>query len=429
MRIIFRDPLPIGSLSRPLGHPRLDSLLLHFVSLSIFLFIRPLLCALALLAGSAALAQTSANTPSRKFAHAPPALPLTDFYVTPDPLPPGKPGAIIRSEPSYDYRLFYEISAVRILYHSRSANGQDVAVSGVVLLPDKPPPPGGWPIIAWAHEFTGSARQCAPSLVTNLNDGPLLSMYVGLGYAVVASDYAGLGTDFPHAAFDMRSNALDVLYAIPAARAALSQLAGNWLVAGYAQGGLVAVGVAEAAGELAVPNFLGAISVSGVAAPAQIFSRLAQSPSYATLLFLAQGIGAVFPEFRAQDILTPGAIPLFQYLSQACDTSSGPPLRADQMLQPGWENNRYVKEFFARNTPGPKPAPTPFLVISGGADPDVPTDLTAHAVAQLCSQKNRVVFVNYPGLNASSALRNSVGEQVSWIHARFAGRAAPSNCP
>ncbi len=76
----------------------------------------------------------------------------------------------------------------------------------------------------------------------------------------------------------MRSNALDVLYAIPAARAALSQLAGNWLVAGYAQGGLVAVGVAEAAGELAVPNFLGAISVSGVAAPARIFSRLAQSP-------------------------------------------------------------------------------------------------------------------------------------------------------
>ncbi len=181
MPIIFRDPLPIGRLSRPPRYARLDSPLLHSVLLSIFLFTRVLLCALALLASSAALAQTSPNMPSRKFAHAAPALPLTDFYATPEPLPPGKPGELIRSEPSYDYRLFYEISAVRILYHSRSANGQDVAVSGVVLLPDKPPPPGGWPIIAWAHEFTGSARQCAPSLITNLNDGPLLSMYVGLG--------------------------------------------------------------------------------------------------------------------------------------------------------------------------------------------------------------------------------------------------------
>ncbi len=426
---MLRDPLPIGSSSQPRVRPGQGRRFPRVISLSIYLLTRILLCATVLFAGPVALAQNPATPPSRKFSHTPPALPLTDFYATPDPLPAGKPGELIRSEPFYEYRLFYDISAVRILYHSRSPSGQDVAVSGVVLLPEKTPPSGGWPVIAWAHEFTGSARLCAPSLISNLNDGPLLSMYVGLGYAVVASDYAGLGTNFPHAALDMRSNALDVLYAIPAARAALSQLGTKWLVAGYAQGGLVAVGVAEAASGLVDPNYLGAVAISGVADPREIFQRLVQSPSDPSLVFLAKGITAVFPEFRAQDVLTADAIPLYQYIGRACETSSGPRLVANQMLQPGWENNRYVKRFFARNTPGQKPTRAPFLVISGDADPEVPSMLTATAVAKLCNQEDRVLFVRYPKLTASAVVGNSVSEQVSWIHARFAGRPAPSNCP
>jgi len=62
-------------------------------------------------------------------------------------------------------------------------------------------------VIAWAHDLSGMARQCAPSLTRNLNRGPLLSMYVSLGYAVVASDYTGLGTDYRNAFRDIESNA------------------------------------------------------------------------------------------------------------------------------------------------------------------------------------------------------------------------------
>jgi len=76
------------------------------------------LWAAALFAGSAVFAQSQA--PSPKISHAPRTLPLTKFYVTPDPLPAGKPGELIRSEPFYNYNLSYEISAVRILYHSSS---------------------------------------------------------------------------------------------------------------------------------------------------------------------------------------------------------------------------------------------------------------------------------------------------------------------
>jgi alpha-beta hydrolase superfamily lysophospholipase len=386
------------------------------------------LWAAALFAGATAFAQSQAPA-SAKPAHAPRTLPLTKFYDTPNPLPAGKPGELIRSEPFSEYDLPYDISAVRILYHSRSQGGEDVAVSGVALVPEGTPPAGGWPVIAWAHDFVGSARQCAPSLLRNLNEGPLLSMYVGLGYAVVASDYAGLGTSFPNAALDMRSNAQDVIYSVPAARAALPQLGAKWVAAGYSQGGLAAVGVAEAGSEAGESNYLGAIAISGVAEAQEIFEHLAQGPSHRMLVFLALGIKTVFPEFRVEEMLTGKAIPLYQRISHACEASLWPELAANEMLKPGWENNRYVKEFFTRNTPGRKPVHGPMLLISGEADPEVPSALTATVVARLCKQKDRVLFVKYPGLNESAVIGDSVSEQISWIRARFAGLPAPSNCP
>jgi alpha-beta hydrolase superfamily lysophospholipase len=364
-----------------------------------------------------------------KHYNAPRTLPLSNFYETPAPLPAGKPGDLIRAEQAYEYHLSYEASTFRILYHSRSQQGEDVAVSGVVLVPDGAPPTGGWPVIGWAHDFVGSARQCAPSLLKNLNQGPLLSMYASLGYAVVATDYAGLGTDFPHAAFDTRSNALDLIYSIPAARAALPQLGKKWVVAGYSRGASVAVGVAESIDEIGDPNYLGAISIAGVAEPDELFQRLASGTGQPMLLFLAQGVKTIFPEFRIQEILTEKATPMYQSMSDACEALPGSDVVQNELLKPGWENNSYVKKFCERNRLGGKPAYGPLLVINGEADPAVPAALTARAVGQLCAQKDRILFVKYPGLDASGALGNSVSEQLSWIKARFAGLPAPNNCP
>jgi pimeloyl-ACP methyl ester carboxylesterase len=409
----------------------LESLLSSFVLRHgrIFSAVLKILWIVALSGSSTVLAHSQTPQPSPKISHSPRRLPLTEFYSTPDPLPADKPGKLIRSEPFYEYSLAYGISALRVLYHSRSPNGEDVAASGVVLLPDGPPPAGGWPVIAWAHEFTGSARQCAPSLQKNLNEGPLLSMYAGLGYAVVASDYAGLGTDFPHASLDMRSNALDVIYSIPAARAALPKLGTKWIVVGYSQGALVAGGVAEAESELGDSNYLGAIAISGIAEPQELFERLAQGTSYPIFVFLAQGIKTVFSDFRVEEILTPKAMPQYQYISHACEARLGPEPAVSEMLKAGWENDRYVKEFFARNTLGREVVRGPLLVISGETDTAVPSALTATTIARVCRQKERVLFVKYAGLNASAVLRNSVSEQISWIRARFAGLPAPSNCP
>src|SRR5260370_2956418 len=125
---------------------------------------------LAGLPGNPEFAQAQTATPAKGFRplH---TLPLTSFYDTPHPLPPGKPGELIRSEPTDEYNLPFELSALRILYHSRTANGDDVHVSAVVLVPEGKPPARGWPLVAWTHAFRGEARQCTPSLMNILGAG------------------------------------------------------------------------------------------------------------------------------------------------------------------------------------------------------------------------------------------------------------------
>jgi pimeloyl-ACP methyl ester carboxylesterase len=369
-------------------------------------------------------AQAQTTTPAKGFRPIP-TLPLTSFYDAPHPLPPGKPGELIRSEPIDQYNLPYELSALRILYYSRTTNGEDVAVSAVVLIPDGKPPAGGWPVITWAHEFRGAARQCAPSLMKNLGAGPILAMYANLGYAVVATDYSGLGADSGKPVLDMQSNAFDVIYSVAAARAAVKEIGPKWIAVGPFQGGMAAVAVAES--NVRDPNYLGSVATSGVADAQEAYQRFAQGSSNRMLLVLASTVKALYPEFQVSDILKGTAIPAYQWVAQTCGGETEPEF-TNGMLKPGWEDNRFVKEFFSRNIPGQKPARGPLLVISGEADPAIPTEMTGKTVARMCRQGSRILFLKYPDLDASGVMGASVADQISWIKARFAGYVAPGNC-
>src|SRR6202521_634327 len=376
------------------------------------------------LPGDAESAQAQTGTSTKGF-RPPPTLPLTSFYEAPHPLPPGKPGELIRSEPIDQYNLPYELSAVRILYHSRTANGEDVAVSGVVLISDGKPPAGGWTVSACGDEFRGAARQCAPSLMKNLGAGPILAMYANLGYAVVATDYSGLGADSGKPVLDTESNALDVIYSVAAARAAVKEIGPKWIAVGSFEGALAAVAVAES--EVRDPNYLGSVPISGVADAQEAYQRFAQGSSNRMLLVLASTVKAVYPEFQVSDMLKDTALPAYERVAQTCGGETEPKF-TNGMLEPGWESHRFVKEFFSRNAPGQKPAHGPLLVISGEADPAIPAEMTAKTVARMCKQGSRVLFLKYPDLDASGVMGASVADQISWIKARFAGYVAPGNC-
>ena len=353
--------------------------------------------------------------------------PLTKFYDTPEPLPKGNPGELIRAEEFDYYDLPPGVLAVRILYHSRSATEQDVAASGVVLYPEAKAPLGGWPVIAWAHELGGVARRCAPSLARNLQHGPFLSMYVGLGYAVVATDYTGLGTNFRNAFRDIRSNARDVIYSIPAAHQAVPELGSDWIAMGYGEGGLTAIGIGEL-GSIIDRHHLGGIVLAGLAGLKTV-DRTADGPLDNSSLFVAYGVKTVFPELEVKDILTQSGLALYQKLDQDCAGPSSPEKSTLEAMKPNWQHNRIVEQYFARNTIGEKPAHGPFLVISSEANSRTAGSGTEQVIRRMCQQGDRVQLETYANPDPGNVIGESVRDQMAWIQGRFAGRPAPSNCP
>jgi len=355
------------------------------------------------------------------------SLPLTDFYTTKAPLT-GKPGSLIRSESFDGYDLPAGASAIRILYESASAAGDEVASSGVVLLPDGTPPSQGWPVVAWAHPFIGTARTCAPSLMTGLHSAPLLNMYLNLGYAVVATDYAGLGTDFRNAFIDMKSNATDVIYAMQAAHQLKAPLGQRWVTVGEDDGGAAALAVAELEDSLHDTGFLGSVAISGAFDLKTALDRMAQGPWQDSLAFLAYGIQTVYPKFRPADWMTSKGLERYRVANQSCSTTaaeSRSPLK--DMLKPSWQSDPLVRDFVQRNTLGLKPARAPLLIISTeSANPG--DSMTARVVGRMCGQGDRIDVKSYSAADSSEVMGASMSGQVSWIKARFAGQASENDC-
>jgi pimeloyl-ACP methyl ester carboxylesterase len=362
-------------------------------------------------------------------------LPLTDFYSTPQNLAAGHPGDLLRQESFTGYSLPPGATAVRILYHSLDATGRDVATSGVVLIPGGTLPPGGWPVIAWAHGTSGVARLCAPSAMKDVYYGAegLMPM-VAAGFAVVATDYHGLGTEGPHQYVNKTAQAHDVVYSIPAARSAVRALGPKWVVDGHSQGGLAAWGVAEAEHDLKDPNYLGAVSVAGVAREADFFSHLSNTAGVGFYLaFMSAGIQARYSEFDPHELLSDN---MFEHYEEATKngcfyhgyaTYAATP--AGTLLRPGWKDSVWVHRFFEGNAVANAPIGGPLFVIAGEADQTVPIGGVRAAVKQLCAAKQMVTFRSYPGLDHDPAMEKSTPDQLDWIRSRFAGKPASSNCP
>ncbi|MGH9296698.1 MAG: lipase family protein, partial [Acidimicrobiales bacterium] len=195
---------------------------------------------------------------------------IPPFYTPPQPLSPAAPGSLIRAE------LVTGVPGVptgarlwRILYHSRTIYGADLAESGYVVAPAGPPPPGGFPVISWAHGTTGFSGICAPSLFTTEGGvGPYLipglAQYLRAGFVVAATDYQGLGTAGIHPYLLGASEGRAVLDAARASRRLPDlKTSDRVVIYGHSQGGQAAL----FAGELA-PSYAPELHVLGVVAAA-----------------------------------------------------------------------------------------------------------------------------------------------------------------
>jgi hypothetical protein len=195
--------------------------------------------ALAALLLSAGLAAPASAAP------APTAAAAADFYRAPSPLPKGAPGSLIRFRTAAVQPVGAPLStAWTVMYHSRDAQGRDVAVTGTVLRPNAPwTGAGPRAIVTLAPGTQGLGPQCAPSkqLVAGTEyEAPNIGLALAQGWVVVVTDYLGyttgatpsytVGPDMGHAVLDIVRAAAHVPGSGVQAGAPLAA----W---GYSQGG------------------------------------------------------------------------------------------------------------------------------------------------------------------------------------------------
>ncbi|UVF79842.1 alpha/beta hydrolase family protein [Gordonia mangrovi] len=134
---------------------------------------------------------------------------------------------------------------VRLSYLTKDARGAVVPASGIVRLPDGPRPRDGWPVVSWAHGTSGLGESCGLADSDDLirSTAPVVEALTDAGYAVVATDYIGLGPDSlgPHAYLHTRSEATAVIDIVKAARTVVIGLSDTWAAAGSSQGGHAAL--------------------------------------------------------------------------------------------------------------------------------------------------------------------------------------------
>ncbi|AYF99368.1 alpha/beta hydrolase [Protaetiibacter intestinalis] len=362
------------------------------------------------------------------------------FYEVPDPLPAGEPGELIRSLPIETAPAGSR--AWRVLYHSTGTTGDDIAVSGTVVVPDGEPPAGGWPVIAWAHPTTGAVAECAPSsgfapldLIEGMDD------LLDDGFAITATDYPGLGAAGPSSYLlgDVEGHA--VLDSVRAGRALEGvELSTDVFFWGHSQGGQAALFAAQDAAGYA-PE-LRPVAAAVAAPAAELATLLADDiddvsgvtiGAYAFTAYQA-AYEPTHPGLALTDILTPDAAAAAVKMEQLCLFGQNSELHAiatpliGGFLAADPSTTQPWSDFLVENTPGAAPFGVPVLVVQGESDELVRPSATADFVTRMCAAGQRLAYVGYPTATHATIVIQALPDVRAWFLAAREGSTSRALC-
>jgi pimeloyl-ACP methyl ester carboxylesterase len=374
-----------------------------------------------------------------------------DFYRYPSQstLERTAPGEILASEPMTVSSDLQSASsqAVRIMYRSVGLRGRPIAVTGFLLLPRGDTPPGGWPVTAWGHGTTGVGPVCAPSRQANLYpasdqyaETDAIVRFLQDGYAVVGTDYPGLGfpnkvSNFPQADLESRS----VIDSVLAARQVSPQLARQWFAVGHSQGAAAVLRVGQNAARWAPGlQFLGTVALAPPSHFNEVLDEMAAArpPVNAGLAalgaYLAVGAHLYSPRIRYPDVLVPELAAQLPVVKKLCENELTIYLTNVQLngiANPDWASNPALRRFVDTLEPATGRATAPILLLQGGQDQTVPVATTTTLNTQLCGFGDVVDYRVYPDADHESVLSAANKDMAAWMRDRLQGHQAPSTCP
>jgi secretory lipase len=364
---------------------------------------------------------------------------LSPFYRWKDALP-DKPGILLREEAAPQQP---EITAAglaqRILYTSTDVRWHAgiVPVSGTLYLPKGEPPAGGWPLVAWAHGTLGVSDRCAPSWAGHRpRDATYINRWLDAGFAVVATDYQGLGGPGPHTYLIWEAEGRAVLDSIRVALASQpGRLATKAFITGQSQGSGAALGATRIASTYAPELPLLATVATGIVStfpsgpykPADL-NAVAQ-PHYMTLMMLGGGLPDNAPP--VDSLYTEKGKPLLKAAREGCNIEMREVARkegitaANAFVEP-------IEKIMAGLLPAtdmtPVRMPVPVMLGTGLADHVLVPRRQFGAVSALCAAGSEIVWKTYPGITHNGSVNAAFDDARSLFREVLAGQKPTGNC-
>ncbi|WP_420873794.1 lipase family protein [Nocardia huaxiensis] len=347
--------------------------------------------------------------------------------------PTAAPGTVVSNE-ALPEQLWVTgtASARRLTYWTQDSDGRPALSTGAIFIPAGTPPPGGWPVVSWEHGTVGVGDDCAPSTAgRSQRDMDYLATWLRQGYAIVATDYIGLGTPGVHTYLDGRAEAHAAIDMVRAARAVDDSLASKWVAIGQSQGGGAAVFTASlATGYAPELDYRGAVATGPASNVVEAFSLIGpQGPAvsqahltaYAT--YVLNGLQAARPGLDLDSYLTPLGKDLMTAAQTLCFTpmaqrAAGIPL--NQLFSRPLSDG----DLMATARPVLDVPMTgydrPLFLGQGTNDLDVPIPLTTKLIADLELHGVRPEVHIYPGKDHSATMAASLPDSMPFVARLFA---------
>ncbi|MBB6424318.1 lipase family protein [Sphingopyxis sp. JAI128] len=344
---------------------------------------------------------------------------------------------LIAAEPMTDTPL--GTRAWRVQYWTTNGNGQRLAVTGIVAAPMEAVPPRPRRVIAWTHGAWGVAERCAPSLSPNFFEYSTGMDAVRSGYVVVAPDYIGLASPTMHPFLVGPDTANAVLDAVRAAREIPGAAAGSdFAVWGESQGGHAALWTATHARSYAPDLTL--VGTAAAAPPTDLAANLREGSdknARALLLSFALHSWSSLYGFSQDGITGRANQGIIRRLAENNCVSFNKKPKLGTILgiltiARATKNKDIAKiepfgSFARANSVDPARVPGPLLIAQSSRDTIVAPAVTRKFAKAVCRGRTRVRWIDMTGDHGASA-KDSAGETIGWIGARFDGQSPPDDC-